>query len=295
MVLDPNGDLSDHAAAAVKVIEEAISRSKAEASADVREVDRTLKQRETVQTEEDLRARGCGCFSGLGAMLGFAGRSAGVPAFKKQAASKLDSAVQSLEKHVEALDAKALEQRARARQLQKSGQLKLAKQSLARALHVEASAAKQRDILYSLERHADTVEATAVQQQVAAALASTKSKSKRGKKMLSGAEDAVDAAEDLKDLSNDLNEVMGSLGATNTIDDDELEVELASMLAEEKPLTDPKDDETAIAIEIETAAARLAVKHDDSAEARVARRAFPSAPRRTKVEREPLMAEVTPS
>lgn len=134
---------------------------------------------------------------------------------------------------VKTLEARVSEQRAEAVTLQQSGQKPQAVRALRRAKATEMQIVHSQSALDACEQQLDLLAQTALQKQLTSALASTSKKMKKDSKSLECAESAVDDAADARDMANDLDVAVADFARAGqpNVDDDDLEAELASMVA----------------------------------------------------------------
>ena len=168
---------------------------------------------------------------------GSASRVFGVARQKADPSVKLEQAASAMRGRVAALELRAEEARVAATRAMRARQKPVAMRELKRAKALEAQAASTQSALDALEAQSDMLEQTALQREVAAAIGETAKTLKKDKKLLSKAEDAVDAAGELRDLHADISSVMGELGDQGKYDydDDELMAELNDMAQESQP------------------------------------------------------------
>jgi len=165
------------------------------------------------------------------AVFGLAGVKKGDPA------AKLEEAAAIMKGRVEALEARAQEQRSQAMQLQKAGQKAQAIRALKKAKQIEAQMSSNQAALDAVEQQVDMLAQAAMHKTLTSALASTSKSMKADGKMLSKAESAIDDATEARDMASDLNGVMAEFAANGAadVDDDDLMAELESMVDNERP------------------------------------------------------------
>ena len=173
--------------------------------------------------------------------------SAGVAMARPKArgkASKLATAVESVQSRVALLEERGVALRAEVSKHLAQGQRQKALLALKRAKQTEKQAQQAQATALMLEQQMDSIENQAVTSQITEALAAAaKSSKKANKGLLSRAEGAVEDASELQDLASDVSAVWGELnnnGGGGLDDDDEaLEAELAAMVAEGGVATPP--------------------------------------------------------
>lgn len=197
-------------------------------------------------------------------------------------AKKLDQAAAVMRARIEQLEARALEQRQSAVQLQKAGQKAQALRALKKAKQIEAQVAANQASLDAVEQQVDMLAQAAMQKTLTSALASTSKSMKADGKMLGKAEKAIDDASDARDMAADLNQVMAEFAANGAgdVDDDDLMAELDAMVDNEPP--PPVDAEAEKQAEIERLEAQIA-ERQRTKEAQAALAAMPAAPTDTPV------------
>lgn len=208
------------------------------------------------------------------AVFGLAGVKSGDPA------SKLEQAATIMRDRIEALEARAHEQRVHAVALQKAGKKAAALRALKKAKQIEAQLASNQAALDAVEQQVDLLAQAAMQKTMTAALASTSKTMKADKKMLGKAEKAIDDATEARDMASDLNAVVGEFAQNGAgdDDDDELVAELMAMVESEPP---PPADDAVVEAAKQEEIARLERKLQ-SCDLRAAVNAMPSAPNNGK-------------
>jgi hypothetical protein len=231
------------------------------------------------------------------AAAGSASRVFGVAKQKADPSVKLEQAASAMRSRVAALESRAEEARAAATRAMQAKQKALAVRELKKSKALEAQAASTQSALDALEAQSDMLEQTALQREVAAAIGATAKTLKKDKKLLSKAEDAVDAAGELRDLHADITSVMGELGEHGKYDydDEELMAELdgmvqdqlqqphlESMHEEPVPSTAATGGDAQTAESVRQAAAELDRRHAAYDEVERLRRGLPAAPTEIK-------------
>ena len=209
-------------------------------------IHRRVESQSTEQMMSAADARSAAASSGSAAgsvstsriSAGSASRVFGVARQKADPSVKLEQAASAMRGRVTALEQRAEEARVAAARAMRAKQKGVAMRELKRAKALEAQAASTQSALDALEAQSDMLEQTALQREVAAAIGATAKTLKKDKKLLSKAEDAVDAAGELRDLHADITSVMGELGDQSKYDydDDELMAELNGMVQEVQQL-----------------------------------------------------------
>ena len=173
-----------------------------------------------------LLGASAGCWGILGRLYA---RMFGQPVAKDGV--KVTRAVSDLEAKVADLEQRAADSRGRARELAAEGRRQEALKALRRAKEIEKQLATVQTALAALERQASALESAALSREVSKTLSSTsKSVKKKAKKLLQQVDQSVDDANDVNDMSAELNDALAGLEAGPTIDEDELEDELESMV-----------------------------------------------------------------
>lgn len=215
---------------------------------------------------------------------------------KQSATERLSQAAEALKNRLLQLESRAASEREEAKSAMKSGQKTSALRMLKRSKMTEKQVEAAQQSLLAIEQQVDLLAQAAMQKEIASALASSASGFKANKKLVQNAEAAVDDAQEVRDMAEDLSNALSELGATENGDDEELMLELKSMVDDDPPntiadvdisLSDDADD--ARQQEITRLEARIA--RWDEAEA--VRQSMPSAPKTKKTakeEREGLLA-----
>lgn len=215
------------------------------------------------------------------AVFGLAGAS------KKGAdpAAKLEEAAQVMRARIAQLEERARDQRQMALVAQKAGQKAVALRELKKAKAVEAQVEANQASVMAVEQQVDMLAQAAMQKTLANALATTSKSMKKDAKALGKAEAAIDDAQEARDMASDLNQVMADFAGNSTegLDEDELFLELESMVAEASGA--PPADTEAVAstrlAEIADLEAKLALRqaqNERSSTHRVAVELMPAAP-----------------
>lgn len=188
-------------------------------------------------------------------MLRFVGRSKGAQAQSENA--KMEQAMQHVSVRVEGLRDRLSVMRAKAVASSQAGKKEEALREMKKAKGVEKQLATAEAALDALERQSDALAQTALQKELATALASANSQMKsKSKGLLSMAEKAVDDSADRLDESEDIAQVFEGLTPSGaTVDEEELLEELNSLvqentqtdlqsIKEEEETTEPTRDAT---------------------------------------------------
>ena len=167
-----------------------------------------------------------GCWGVLGRLHA---RLFGQPVAKDGA--RVTRAISELEARVADLEQRAAESKGRARELVSEGRRPEALKALRRAKEIEKQLATVQTALAALERQASALESAHLSREVSKTLSSTsKSVKKRARKLVQQVDQSVDDANDVNDMSVELNDALAGLEAGPTVDEDELEDELESMV-----------------------------------------------------------------
>jgi predicted ribosome quality control (RQC) complex YloA/Tae2 family protein len=204
----------------------------------------------------------------------------------KEPAKKLDEAAEVMRNRIQQLEARAREHRSDAARLAKSGQKTLALRALRKAKQVETQIGSNQASIDAVEQQVDLLAQAAMQKTLTHALASTSKAMKGDAKLLSKAENAIDAASEARDVASDLNSVVSEFACAGAgdVDEEGLEMELAALMEEEPPLppdvAEPKSANTTNTGDTALYEAnRIEQEYAQLSEARRLRAAFPSAPR----------------
>ena len=203
----------------------------------------------------------------------------GAMASKSNPASKLESTAAAMKGRLQALEARATEERTEAVRLSKAGHRTAALRMLKKAKVTEVSAASTSDAVLAVEQQLDMLAQGELQKQLSSALASSSKAMRKDSKALSRAEKAIDDAQDARDVASDLDTVMAEFASNGVgdLDDDELAAELESMLAPEN--IDPPTSSSSCAMGASQAPSATPASMpsiDDSDEA--SQQPFPSVP-----------------
>jgi hypothetical protein len=173
-------------------------------------------------------------------MLRFVGRSKQAQEHSENV--RIEQAMDSVSLRVEGLSDRLKVMRAQAIASSKAGKREEAIRELKKSKGVEKQLATANAALEALERQADALAQTALQKELASALASANSQMKtKSKGLLSMAEKAVDESTEHLDESEDIAQVFeGLVPIGGGVDDEELLDELNALVGEEETMDEPQ-------------------------------------------------------
>jgi hypothetical protein len=166
-------------------------------------------------------------------MLRFVGRSKGAQAQNENA--KIEEAMENVSARVDGLSDRLKVMRAKAVASSKAGKKEEALREMKKVKGVEKQLATAQSALEALERQSDALAQTALQKELASALASANSQMKsKSKGLLSMAENAVDESAERLDESEDIAQVFEGLAPSGGgMDEEELLDELNALVQDE--------------------------------------------------------------
>lgn len=150
--------------------------------------------------------------------------------------AKLLSAAEQLACHIQSLEDRALSGEVEVKRLVALGKKTEALRQLKKTKLTRGRLAQAQSAADALEAQIDALEGAALNASLSSALKQSSKSMKKHKRLLTSAEDAVDAASEHRDMARDLETVMGEFGqGANDLDDDELMEELELMMVDDPP------------------------------------------------------------
>lgn len=173
--------------------------------------------------------------------------------------AKLLSAAEQLACHIQSLEERVATNEAEVKRLLSIDKKNEALRQLKKTKLVRGRLAQAQSAADALEAQIDAIEGAALNASLSSALKQSSKSMRKHKKLLSSAEDAIDAASEHRDMARDLDGVMAdfSQGAQD-VDEDELMEELESMMADAHELSPLSAAPSALLVGASSAASAVA-------------------------------------
>jgi hypothetical protein len=173
--------------------------------------------------------------------------------------AKLLCAAEQLTCHIQSLEERAATSEAEVKRLLSMGKKPEALRQLKKTKLARGRLAQAQSAADALEAQIDALEGAALNASLSSALKQSSKSMRKHKKLLSSAEDAIDAASEQRDMARDLDGVMADFSqGTQDIDEDELMEELESMMVDDHEPPPPTAAPSALPVGASCAASAVA-------------------------------------